>query len=263
MTAVEKVQIYACKRLLNVSKSACNDAILGDCGRYPLYINTYKRCLKFWLRILKLPEYRLVKLSYEMLKHYDSVGHTNWVTYLRRNLYSNGFGYIWQSQSVENEKLFIYQYMERLKMQYFQTWNDKCSQNSKLLYYHQYKSTYNLEVYLSTIDVAKFRTALVKFRSSAHSLLIERGRHFGIEREYRYCVYCEVYVEDELHFLLFCPLYEDLRLRYLESRFTINPSIDKFIRLLSSQNETVIKNLAMYIFYAFKRRQIFIEGSSY
>ena len=35
MSVIEQVQIYACKRLLNVGTTSCNDAILGDFGRYP------------------------------------------------------------------------------------------------------------------------------------------------------------------------------------------------------------------------------------
>ena len=32
-----------------------------QCGRFPLYIETMRRCVKYWIRVLKLPEHRLVK----------------------------------------------------------------------------------------------------------------------------------------------------------------------------------------------------------
>ena len=39
--------IYACKHFLNVHTMSCNDALLGDLGRYLMYIFAAKRCLKY------------------------------------------------------------------------------------------------------------------------------------------------------------------------------------------------------------------------
>ena len=55
------IQHYACKRYMCVGIKSCNAAVLGDCGRFPLYIETAKRCLKYWIRILKMLEHRYVK----------------------------------------------------------------------------------------------------------------------------------------------------------------------------------------------------------
>jgi hypothetical protein len=35
---IEIVLNYACKRVLKVQTNACNDAILGDLGRFPMHI---------------------------------------------------------------------------------------------------------------------------------------------------------------------------------------------------------------------------------
>ena len=76
-------------------------------------ITAEKGCVKFWLRILRLPDDRYVKLCYNMLKLYDNNGHVNWVTKVRTNLYENGLGYIWKSQLVHNEDLFFKEYTLR------------------------------------------------------------------------------------------------------------------------------------------------------
>ena len=54
--------------------------------------------------------------------------------------------------------------------------------------------------------------ALTKLRISAHSLLIEKGRHFRpkLERKNRLCRICNE-IEDEEHFLLYCQKFTDLR----------------------------------------------------
>ena len=41
--SLEYVHRYACKRFLNVNFKVCNSFALGDCGRFPLHIQTQKR----------------------------------------------------------------------------------------------------------------------------------------------------------------------------------------------------------------------------
>jgi hypothetical protein len=48
---LEKLQINLCKYVLGVPKRTSNDAALGDCGRFPLYVLYYVRCIKYWLKI--------------------------------------------------------------------------------------------------------------------------------------------------------------------------------------------------------------------
>ena len=259
MNCIEQVQLYACKRLLNVGLEACNLSILGDTGRYPVQIMSSKRVIKYWLRILKLPQCRLVKLSYNMLLHFDNLGYINWVTYIRTHLYRNGFGQVWESQYVENDKLFIFNYTQRLKDQYIQEWRTGCSDNAKLTSYCGYKQFFGQESYLNIIDVSKFRSCLARFRNASHSLMIEKSRHYGIPREYRFCVYCECVIENELHFLFLCPLYKDIRDKFIDQKFLTIPNEMSFCNIMSSKNETVIRNLAMYLFYAFRIREVYIN----
>ena len=41
--------------------------------------------------------------------------------------------------------------------------------------------------------------------------MIEKGRHLRIKPENRFCPFCNDCVEDEMHFLLTCPKYNDIR----------------------------------------------------
>ena len=195
-----------------------------------------------------------------MLKLYDSIGYTNWVTSIRTNLYLNGFGYIWENQSNINENLFLTQYTQRLKDPYVQRWRSSCENNRRLCTFKDIKTSYIREPYVSVIDVSKFRKCMVKFRSSSHNLMIEKGRHHNILLEDRNCVYCESCLEDEFHFVMICPLYHDLRLKYFDEYYMQDACYFKFCKLLSSKNETTIRNFAMYLFYAFESRNDFLKG---
>ena len=101
-TAIERVHNYACKRYLCVRLNASNDAVLRDCGCYPMYINATKSCVKYWLKILRMQNNRFVKKCYLMLKCYFEAGVSNWASEIKQRLYSNGFGCIWERQSVVN-----------------------------------------------------------------------------------------------------------------------------------------------------------------
>ena len=70
-------------------------------------------------------------------------------------------------------------------------------------------TTFELQKNL-TFDISKsFTLFLSKIRLSAHSLAIETGRYNKpfTSAEERYCKYCLNQVENEKHFLLYCPLY--------------------------------------------------------
>ena len=78
------------------------------------------------------------------------------------------------------------------------------SSSPKALSYYLFKSVLVPETYISLPLPFKLKRALANFRCSSHDLMIEKGRHLNIERNYRYCRYClsrNVYVvENEVHF---------------------------------------------------------------
>ena len=109
----------------------------------------------------------------------------------------------------------------------------------------------------------KYRNALAKFRCSSHSLMVEKGRHMNLDRPYRNCPLCvqrNAYVlEDEYHFLMVCPQYEDLRYKFFPENMITNVSLNKFYQFLTSKKKLIITSLAKYLFYAFKKRKLLLE----
>ena len=47
---------YACKLYMCVGLRACNAAVLGDCGRFPNWIESTKSCIKYWMKFLNMPD---------------------------------------------------------------------------------------------------------------------------------------------------------------------------------------------------------------
>ena len=94
--------------------------------------------------------------------------------------------------------------------------------------------------------------------------MVEKGRRMHLDRPYLNCplyVQRNAYVlEDEYHFLMVCPQYEDLRYNFFpEKNMITNVSLNKFYQFLTSKNELIITSLAKYLFYAFKKRKLLLE----
>ncbi len=72
--------------------------------------------------------------------------------------------------------------------------------------------------YLTIVTEKKLRKTLTRYSLSEHSLAVETGRHRQSwkPREDRLCPLCsQAEVETELHFLLDCPNYSEIRELYL------------------------------------------------
>ena len=111
------------------------------------------------------------------------------------------------------------------------------------------KPLFEYEQYLNFLPHT-LRFYITKFRTSAHSLLIQVGRYGRnrIPRNERICTYCNTgQVEDEYHFILECPLYMHLRRKFIQRYYYIRPSMRKLIELFKSDKRIILYNLALYL----------------
>ena len=135
-----------------------------------------------------------------------------------------------------------------------QTWSNEISTSSKLSTYKEFKTLLNPEKYLQAINNYFIRKQLTRFRISNHQLLIEDGRHRGIDPIDRRCKFCDMKcVENEIHFLLVCPLYHNLRFKYIliPEHLGFYQSYNNFIKIMSSKNEKVIRNSCIICLQSF------------
>ena len=82
-------------------------------------------------------------------------------------------------------------------------------------------SEFGFKQYLDIILIAKYRYALTRLRTSSHRLAIETGRWtkpHSTPRFERKCQLCNT-LEDEFHFMLECPLYRDVRVKYIRKYY--------------------------------------------
>ena len=125
---------------------------------------------------------------------------------------------------------------------------------------------YKCEDYLCQVTNVRHRITLTKLRLSNHKLAIETGRYVRPYKkpEERICPISKKDVEDEIHFLTLCPVFQEKRstlFEYLnkEDRISVNRMApdDVFLLLINplSKNKPVQKLIAKYVFDCYEKRR--------
>lgn len=95
-------------------------------------------------------------------------------------------------------------------------------------------------------DVVPTQSTLAKFTSGYAPIRLEMGRYERLHVKDRIYLVCKNGIEDELHVLLNCPLYSDVRCPLLKKRpdmctsFNTNHEVDKVCFLFS--NKSIVKH---------------------
>ena len=117
---------------------------LGECGRLPIAYHNNVKLIKYWLRLIHMDQSRYPKNCYDMLKRYDNIGRTNWVSKVREFLFSYGFGIVWISQEVGNITQFVGIFKQRLKDCAFQVWHSEINDSPRCDFYKNFKCLLNV-----------------------------------------------------------------------------------------------------------------------
>ena len=162
--------------------------------------------IKYWLKVLYMPNNRYPPQCYLMLKSLTDAGKTSWTTHIKSLRFEFGFGYAWIENEVGNSNHLFNLFKQRIKDITIQNWHQSITNFSKATHYKLFRLNLDVEKYLSIDLNFVSRKTLENFRCSSHNLLIEKRRHLHIEREYRFCPSClersEFTIEDEFHFFM-------------------------------------------------------------
>ena len=145
-------------------------------------------------------------------------------------------------------------------------WNDTGQENgNKLRTYRLYKSDLIAEDYVKSNMERSHRRIIAKFRSGSLPLQIETGRYKKpkVPLNNRICNLCtDNVIEDEIHFLLCCDFYSDIRRPLLakaqlcNSDFHNMPLLDKFVFIMNYVNmQNLLATTLLQMFNRRKRMQ--------
>ena len=207
---IERVHRRFCKFALGLPQSATNLAIYGELGRCPLEVRRKAIVVKFWLRLATNWDISpLLKEAYLLISSLPSTD--AWLGRVKDLLNQTGFSNVWLNPSNISPTDFISEFSQRCKDQYRQAWESEMKASSgKLRTYRLFKKEFCREAYLNLPPY--LRVPIAKLRTSAHPLRIETGRYAlptPLPVKERTCWYCTNLVEDEVHFLITCELYQN------------------------------------------------------
>ena len=224
---VERVQLSFLKLMLGVKGSTCNISVLGETGRYPLYLNHIVKTVKYWIRLVNCKqEDRLVKKAFNVQRTLLAAGYNVWLSKVFNILHDYDLLQYWDNDCNLDDLNNI------LKQKVYECYDVKWSQELEkypiLTLYKQFKTCHGIEKYLQCIRDSKLRRNISKLRLSSHHLHIETGRHCRpkLPREERLCLICNKgNIEDEIHFLFLCPKYTEERVYFFNNILQEDDSI--------------------------------------
>ena len=238
---IAKVHLSFCKQLLGVRKQTNTSAVLLELNTVPILIHAKKASIKNWERIRNSSCPKLLKHAFSE----SLFNNLNWASSISNTFNRNGMSKVFSSVQFRrgNQPLPSTKLYQRLLDQFHQNALSDIKSCSKLKLYSTLKLEIGPEKYLCSPNI-KCRQALTRFRLCSHSLNVEKGRHRQIPREDRICPLCKNGVEDETHFLITCPSYNDLRSKYIlfakvNKLFFLDDS-DKLLILLNEDNQYTI-----------------------
>ena len=257
-----------CKQLLGVRRQTSNAAVLQEIGLLPISLHITKIAMRNWERIMDKKANSLLLAS-----HFDAFEENlPWSSEVKEIFARNGMLETYLLKVEDRLRNMEPNYIEktlvqRMTDQYNQTSLGTINSSSKLKILARLKDTPGRESYLKEVEISKHRVAMARFRLCSHSLEIERGRYQEPDQQKRLCHYCKAHgkdeVEDEVHFLISCPLYSELRERFLPQNILNNTFLskeDKVTEILSDKDN--IKSVAKFIHQSFEDRVISLDALS-
>ena len=239
------------KMVLSVCKKSPRLAVLGELGRFPLFLQSLSQCLNYRLSLFSRKNNNL--LVGNALREMEK-GSNNWLSRVERietllkiprNLFFNASSGK-RILKILKSKFEIY-FLKKINE--FKKSDQDILDHNKLRTYKTFKSSFTREPYLELVRNRNQRCFLSRLRVSSHNLQIELGRHTRpvTPIEQRYCKFClpqaaptrppetssptppsrptaEPAVDTEFHFLIQCPLFNSQRNRLFDKLSEVNPS---------------------------------------
>ena len=134
-----------------------------------------------------------------------------------------------------------------------QEWTADIRDKERYEMYRSFKVMIGAKKYLSVIDLYCFRVAVTQLRLGVLPINSNMYRYSDCPTN-KNCVFCQNQVENEDHFLWVCPLYTDLRNRFLEQK-----GIQSLRNILRRKNTKYCRLLSMFIFCAVNRRKLYVD----
>ncbi len=216
---INAVQNRAARYFLNVGRYTPNAAVNGDIGWIPIQIKCWKTVLSHWCRSVNMDATRLNRTIFLWSNAVSSNRCKNWNYRVKDMLnQANCIDFCDVNTGINRHAVFA-RVLSFLTETCTTQWHNDVNRDgsrtgnggNKLRLYQTFKQSFGTESYCKDVFNRSHRGALAKFRSGTAPIALETGRYSGIPVNERHCFNCHGAVENEIHVLLHCQLYNTLR----------------------------------------------------
>lgn len=209
------VQNMTCRYFLGLCKNAANIASQCDMGWSSCSVKQKIEAGRLYFKLERTDENRLVKKTF----NWSSTHGKSWERRFQVLMRNIGLDDLLNRRdlSPKNKVKSLKYKLKLLDSENWKSklWDDTSQENgNKLRTYRLYKTDLITEDYVKLRMERSHRRILAKYRSGSFPLQIETGRFTKpkVPLNNRICKLCtDNVVEDEMHFLLCCDFYSDLR----------------------------------------------------
>ena len=177
-----------------------------------------------------------------------------WASSVSYVMYRYGFDEVWKNQGVGDEKKKDFkEFRDKQLTLYKQEWATNLRTNDRFSFYNTFKSNLPLSPYLKDLKHIQARHYLIRIRLGVSPLKIHKLRFATSTTQADLaCPFCRNDTETEMHFILICPRYKEIRELYIPKKYYNCPSSFKLTLLLATSNNSLSLRLATYILKAFQ-----------
>ena len=215
-----------CSRtFLSVHSKASRLAVLGELGRYPLFVNTLSQCLDYKLSLFKRKSTSLLDHTLQEMSQMSNSNQDCWLTRVEKIEKLLKIPRDLSRTKTSGRKLATI-----IKSKFDRYWLDKINESktnkndnfnhNKLRVYSVFKSSFTIEPYISLVCNRNQRSSLTRLRISAHTLATELLRRTKpiTPLNQRFCAYCKTGetatnrpIDTEQHFTVECNTFRNTR----------------------------------------------------
>jgi hypothetical protein len=262
----ESLHVKVCKLILGVNKRTTNNAVRSELGSFPMLLFMMSLSIKYWWTLNNQCLHGCKSLVIDALldnRKLCATGIFSWSSGVKKILAIINKLDIWDKPNILTKHNFQDNILSNLESTYeIKCLSFMCQYQPKLRSFCLFKTNFHLENYVIMFS-RSFRSNFSKLRLSAHSLMIEKGRHLipKLDPQKRLCNLCTLNeIEDEFHVIIKCPFYDTFRTDMLRTLSDMYDKFDKltdddmFIKLMSVTDFDSIKPVINFVNSAFQAR---------
>ena len=138
----------------------------------------------------------------------------------------------------------------------WQVWSNHILNSERFKLYRNFGNTHDIKTYLLLNIDRHLKFITTRFRLGISDLNVHRLRYKNVKDSDLLCPMCHEAKEDEMHFVLLCPALQSIRETFIRPKYYRWPCLFRLNLLLSCTDTNVVRNLSLYLYKAFRHREI-------